>query len=78
MSAEVEWDGEALVGWVSVDGVAMKVRADRDMIHAQAPGFNDAVTWEIERHRAEIFEKLTQRLVEAAKDDRKAGLVVNS
>lgn len=59
-SAEnVEWDGEALFGWVTVNGVPTKVRATREIIHRYASGFNDAVTWEIERHRAEIFQKLT-------------------
>jgi hypothetical protein len=35
------------------------VRADRETIHSHAAGFNDAVSWEIERHRVEIFQKLT-------------------
>jgi hypothetical protein len=77
MPAEVEWDGEALVGWVSIDGVATKVRADRDMIHARAAGFNDAVTWEIERYRAEIFEKLTPHLVQTAKNRPNSGIVAS-
>jgi hypothetical protein len=34
------------------------VRATRDILDAHATGFNDALTWEIHRHRAEIFEKL--------------------
>jgi hypothetical protein len=34
-----------------------KVRVRRQIIHSHAPSFNDALTWEIERHRAEIFEK---------------------
>jgi hypothetical protein len=55
----VEWDGEALVGWVTIGGVPTKVRADRETIRRNAPGFNDVVTWEIERHRVEIFQKLT-------------------
>jgi hypothetical protein len=54
----VEWDGKALSGWVIVDGTSRKVTADRNTIHAHAPGFNDALTWEIDRHRTEIFEKL--------------------
>jgi hypothetical protein len=63
MSSEVEWDGDALVGWVSIGGAATKVRVDRETIHCHAAGFNDAVTWEIERHRVEIFEKLMPLLV---------------
>ena len=62
-SRTVEWDGEALVGWVTINGVPTKVKADREIIHRHAPGFNDAITWEIERHRVTIFEKLTPFLV---------------
>ena len=54
----IEWDGNELSGWVMINGAPTKVSADRDTIHAHAPGFNDALTWEINRHRVEIFEKL--------------------
>ena len=54
----IEWNGNALSGWVIVNGAPTKFSADRETIHAHAPGFNDALTWEIDRHRAEIFEKL--------------------
>jgi hypothetical protein len=54
----IEWDGNELSGWIVINGTPTKVSADRDRIHAHAPGFNDALTWEIDRHRAEIFEKL--------------------
>ena len=63
MFDEVEWDGQALIGWVSIDGAAKMVRADREAIHRHAAGFNDAVSWEIERHRVEIFQKLMPVLV---------------
>jgi hypothetical protein len=65
MSCEVDWDGDALVGWVSIGGAATKVRVDRETIHCHAAGFNDAVSWEIERHRVEIFEKLMPLLVKS-------------
>jgi hypothetical protein len=55
----VQWDGKVLTGWILIDGKQKKVAADRETIHLHAPGFNDALTWEIERHRAEILEKLT-------------------
>lgn len=55
---DIEWDGTILRGWVTVDGKPVKVSADRKTIHEHAPGWNDALTWEIERHRDEIFEKL--------------------
>jgi hypothetical protein len=54
----VEWNGKALTGWVAINGAPKKVSADRETIHAHAPGFNDALTREIDRHRVEIFEKL--------------------
>jgi hypothetical protein len=54
----IEWDGTILTGWITVDGKPVKVSADRETIHQHAPGWNDALTWEIERHREEIFEKL--------------------
>jgi hypothetical protein len=55
----IEWDRNELSGWIVIDGAPTKVSADRDTIHAHAPGFNDALTWEINRHRVEIFEKLS-------------------
>lgn len=54
----IEWDGKVLTGWVVVNGVATKVTADRATIHACAAGFSDALTWEIDRFRTEILEKL--------------------
>jgi hypothetical protein len=57
-SVTVQWDGKVLTGWISIDGEKKKVAADRDIIHQHAAGFNDALTWEIERHRVEIFERL--------------------
>jgi hypothetical protein len=54
----VQWDGELLSGWIAIGGVPTKMQANRDTIHRYARGFNDAVTWEIDRHRDEIFERL--------------------
>lgn len=54
----VEWDGKILTGSVVVNGVTTKVTADRAIIHAYAAGFSDALSWEIDRSRIEIFEKL--------------------
>lgn len=59
----VEWDGQFIIGWITIDGVLIKVKVDRETIHRYATGFNDAVTWEIERHRAVIFEKLIPFLI---------------
>jgi hypothetical protein len=57
MSA-AEWDGSALIGWITINGVPTRVTADRDMIHRYAPGFSDALTWEIKAHATEILEKM--------------------
>jgi hypothetical protein len=54
----IEWDGRILTGWITVDDKPVKVLADRETIHQYASGWNDALTWEIERHREEIFDKL--------------------
>ena len=54
----VEWDGNALSGWIAIDGVSAKVTADRDTIRRHAPGFDDALTWEIKSPVTEIFEKM--------------------
>ena len=54
----IEWDGNELSGWIMLNGAPTRVSADRDTIHARVPGFNDALTREINRHRVEIFEKL--------------------
>lgn len=49
---------QRLSGWVDLDGTPTKVSADRETIHAHAHGFSDALIWEIDQHRDEIFEKL--------------------
>ena len=54
----VEWDGNALIGWITINGVRTRARADMATIHRYAPGFNDALTWEVKAHGAEIFEKM--------------------
>jgi hypothetical protein len=63
----VEWDGEFLSGWVTINGKPTKVRADRDIIHAHAGGFSDAIGREISQYRVEIFRKLTPYFVESNK-----------
>lgn len=63
----VEWDGQTLIGWITVDGTLANVKVDRETIHRHAAGFNDAVTWEIEQHRELIFEKLIPFLTGRAK-----------
>jgi hypothetical protein len=59
LSKTIEWDGKILTGWITVDGKPVKVSAGRETIHQHASGWNDALSWEIGRHREEIFDKLT-------------------
>jgi hypothetical protein len=54
----IEWNGNELSGWIMINGAPTKVSADRDTIHTHAKGFSDALSWEINRNRVEIFEKL--------------------
>lgn len=58
LTKSIEWDGRVLTGWITIDGKTVKVSAARQIIHQYAFGWSDAVTWEIERHREEIFNKL--------------------
>jgi len=62
VNGPVEWDGNTLAGWIIINGKAQKFTADRDTIHKYAPGFSDALSWEMDRHRSEIFEKLVPYL----------------
>lgn len=52
------WDGLKLVGWLSIAGKTVELSADLDTIHRHAPGFNNALTWEVKRHAVVIFDKL--------------------
>ena len=67
--SQVIWDGEALIGWTVVGGVPTKLRFTRALIHSCLPGYNDAVEWEIERHRVEIFQQLSARYLTFAEPE---------
>ena len=54
----IEWDGKVLSGWIAIEGKPVRVSADRNTIHKHAAGWDDALTWEINRFREEIFDKL--------------------
>jgi hypothetical protein len=54
----VEWDGTFLTGWIKINGIPTRVSASREMIHGYAGAYRDVLTWEIDLHRNEIFEKL--------------------
>ena len=64
-STAVVWDGEQLSGWLMIEGVPVKCTADLATIHSLTQ-FNDVLSWEIDRFRVEIFEKLSPLLVERA------------
>lgn len=68
ISHAIEWDGKTLSGWVDLDGTPTKISADRETIHTYAPGFSDALSREIDRHRDEIFEKLLPFLKQQKQD----------
>lgn len=55
---DVEWTGTELVGCLKKEGQLVQFSADREAIHQHAAGFSDVLTWEIERFKNEIFEKL--------------------
>ena len=54
---EIHWDGRTLVGWVMIDGRRTMLCATREMVHSLSM-YNDAIGWEIERHKSDIFERL--------------------
>lgn len=58
-----KWDGSVLVGWLDIRGEQVRFEASQEIIHRHAAGFNDALTWEIEKHADEIFAKLRRFFV---------------
>jgi hypothetical protein len=60
--SDIRWDGESLSRWANVNGKRTELRASRDMIHGIAQ-YNDAVGWEIERHKVDIFQRLQHQLL---------------
>ena len=64
---EIQWDGDTLSRWVILDGRRVLLSASRDMIHSLS-FYNDAVSWEIERHKVDIFERLRPLLLAALRE----------
>lgn len=54
---EIEWDGQFLSRWATVDGNRTQIRVPREVIH-HIPMYNDAIEREIQRDKEDIFEKL--------------------
>jgi hypothetical protein len=65
IESEIHWDGQTLVGWVMIDGRRTMLCATREMIHALSI-YNDALGWEIERFKRDIFERPMPQLLSAA------------
>lgn len=59
---EIEWDGTSLSRWAVSRGNRIHIRLPREMIHS-IPIYNDAIGWEIERYKADIFERLKPKLL---------------
>jgi hypothetical protein len=62
--SDIQWDGTTLSRWAVVEGQRVQLNASREMIH-RLPLYNDAVGWEIERHKNDIFERLKFELLNA-------------
>jgi hypothetical protein len=58
---EIEWNGRELSITVRTDTGSVLCTIPRDTIHA-IPIYNDAVGWEIERNKADIFERFKSAL----------------
>jgi hypothetical protein len=58
---EIEWNGQSLSRWANVRGKRIQVHLTREMIH-NIPAYSDALDWEIERHKADIFERLKPKV----------------
>jgi hypothetical protein len=62
--SDIQWDGTTLSRWAVIDGQRIQLNASREMIH-RLPLYNDAVSWEIERHKNDIFDRLKSELLGA-------------
>jgi hypothetical protein len=59
---EIEWDGTSLSRWAVMGGNRIHLRLPRELIHSITI-YNDAIGWEIERYKADIFERLKPKLL---------------
>ena len=59
MTERAHWNGTHVVGRIKLNGIERGVAVDRDTVHRHAPGYSDAITWELDRFAQEILEKLT-------------------
>jgi hypothetical protein len=59
---EIRWDGNSLSIWATVNGSRIFCEIPRSTIH-EVPLFSDAISREIARDRAEIFDRLRSTVV---------------
>ena len=59
---KIEWDGTSLSRWAVIGGNRIQVHLTREMIYS-IPIYNDAIGWEIERYKADIFERLKPKIL---------------
>ena len=55
------WDGSSLSIIIGIDDREVTCVIPRNTVHA-LPHYNDAVSWEIDRHKADIFERVKAML----------------
>jgi hypothetical protein len=77
MSLEIEsivWDGQQLIAVLRTEDARMTYTVQRDIIHT-IPIYNDAVGWEIDRYKADIFRRVQPLLepVPACNREKKVG-----
>ena len=59
---KIGWDGTSLSRWAVIGGNRVHIKLPREMIHS-IPIYNDAIGSEIERYKADIFERLKPKLL---------------
>jgi hypothetical protein len=77
MSLEIEsivWDGQEIIAVLRTEGARVTYTVPRDIIHT-IPIYNDAVSWEIDRYKSDIFQRLQPllELVPARNPEKKVG-----
>lgn len=55
----ISWDGMSLSAVIAIESGRVTCSIPRDTIHA-LPLYNDAVSWEIDRHKRDVVERVKQ------------------
>ena len=61
------WDGKCLSAVIAVDNRRVTCTIPHETVHA-IPFYSDALGWEIDRHKADIFERVRDALVSKLKE----------